>query len=374
MKTLHLAGTILGLFGCSLVLTVACSGDTKRNTVGTGGTGNGGGNNGGTGNTVGGGSNNGGTGNVLPPVDCVSTAIVDAATPLIADFECLPGAGNQKFDWFPWPDYLAWQHGAYWYYDGADAYDPSYQTWTCSPTARGGMSQPGHSGVNAGYVEALVPKTSWGAGFGIWMGGAATNPDTDTGVSCIDASVFDGITFWVKGTNTGSNPAGTYRVEFKTFDTANAYPATPRTCSTDADGGNVCTGDKAGGCTAAKCDPYTYTGVLTDTWTQVNIKWTDLIAPTTGVTAPFNAAKLAGINIALPSDLYGGTVQFYIDDVEFTGGGPTEIGRECPAAAGGATGAGGAPDYSVWQTAGAGGTVAALPACDGTAVAAGGAP
>lgn len=375
MKTLHVAGTILGIVGSCVVLTAACGGSSSDRTTATGG--NGGNSNGGTGNVVGGGSNTGGTAGIIqPPSDCVSVAAVPSDNPLIADFECMPGPDNQKFDWFPWPDYTAWAHGAYWYYDSAAQWDPGYQTpdkWTCTPTARGGLTTTAaevHSGTTAGYVEALVPASSWGAGFGIWMGGSATTPDTDTGVSCIDASAYTGITFWVRGQNTGSDPVGSYQMRFDTFDTKNAYPATPRTCTIDSTGATptaVCTGDKAGGCTAAACKPYTYAGTVTDTWTQVTVLWSDLTAPVGGVTAAFNPAKLTGIDIGLDASLSGGTIQFYIDDVEFVGSGTSQIGRECPPpAAGGATGAGGAPDYTTWQTAGAGGTNAALPDCDGT--------
>lgn len=368
MKTLHLAGTIIGLVGCSFLLTVGCGSSTTKARGGTGGHGNTTGN-GGSGQS--GATNGGGNGNTNngggAPVDCASVAIVDSTDTLVADFECLPGPQGQKFDWAPWPNWDSWQHGAYGYYDPANAFDASYQTWDCLPTARWGLSTPGANGSStAGYVEALVPKTSYGAGFGFWMGGSATTPDVDTAVSCIDVSAFTGISFYVKGVNTGSEPAGGYTVQFITFDTQNAYPATPRTCTTDADGSNVCTGTKAGGCTAAACDPYTWAGTLPADWTKVTIMWTDLIAPTTGVTAPFNPAKLTSINIPIDASKHGGTVQFYIDDVEWVGGGPTTLPRTCPApAAGGATGAGGAPDYTAWMTAGAGG-LAALPTCTGT--------
>lgn len=360
MKTLHHAGTSLGFVGLSLIFAVACSGSTSnRNSNGTGGKSNGGASNGGASNGGRGGANNGGTGNVTVPTACATVDTVDVANPFIADFECIPGHDNQSFSWFP-TTYQDWTHGGYWYYDSAAQYDSSYQAWSCMPTARGGMAQPGYNSDNAGYVEAFVPSTSWGAGFGIWMGGGSS---TDTVVSCVDATAFTGIKFVIKGVNTGSNPAGAYRVEFKTFDTTSASPTAAAATCADTTPPAV---PKAGGCTAAKCDPYTWTGTLPADWTPVTILWTDLQTPTTGVTTPFNPAKLTGINIAMDTSVHGGTAQLYIDNIEFVGGGPTVFPRNC-ASYGGATGAGGAPDFTTWQKSCASdATVGALAACNGT--------
>jgi hypothetical protein len=114
---------------------------------------------------------------------------------------------------------------------------------------------------------------------------------------------------------------------------------------------------------AAQCNPYVYDGTLPgDVWTKVTLPWGAFAENPRG-SVPFSPRKLVGIAFAFDTRLYGGTVSAFIDDIEFVGGGPTTLPRTCPSM-GGAAGAG--SDHYTWQMAGAAGSIAGLPTCDGT--------
>ncbi|GEM_PF-1942388 len=161
------------------------------------------------------------------------------------------------------------------------------------------LSMPA-SGANASKYAISISNTqssSWGGALGMWMG-------------CIDASAYQGISFWVKGTT----PTGKASFSF----------SNPETTVPDT------TGYGGGTCSGICKSPYIDFPVTT-TWTQVLVPWgtfTPGIANGANVTTTGNDISGLTFNVSLnyvaaPGDAgYVATPGAYslaIDDIEFIG-------------------------------------------------------
>jgi hypothetical protein len=172
-----------------------------------------------------------------------------------------------------------------------------YENGDGTGTALLSMPSPG---ANASKYAAAISNTKasgWGGKLRMWMG-------------CIDASAYQGISFWVQGTT----PTGIASFSFNTPDTT-APDATGY-------GGGTCTG----GCNAPYID-----FPVTTTWTQILVPWSTFVPGTAAganVTTTGNGISGLAFNVSLnyvaaPGDAgYVSTPGAYslaIDDIEFIG-------------------------------------------------------
>lgn len=137
-------------------------------------------------------------------------------------------------------------------------------------------------------LHLLFEPGSWGAGAGFWS-------------TCVDASVFTGISFWAKG----ELPEGSQlQVELHV----------PETTFVGSDSG---TGDCLG-VAGLSCFPNkTLLDSLTDTWTQYSLTWDEFTGGSNvGVPVTLDPTRLNGINFHSPGA--AGTIELFIDDIRFT--------------------------------------------------------
>jgi len=161
------------------------------------------------------------------------------------------------------------------------------------------LSMPA-SGANASKYAISISNTQasgWGGALGTWMG-------------CVDASAYQGISFWVQGTT----PTGKASLSFTTENTSAP--------DTTGYGGGTCSGTCKG--------PYIDFPVTT-TWTQILVPWSTFvpgIANGANVTTTGNGITGLTYNVSLnyaaaPGDAgYVATPGAYslaIDDIEFIG-------------------------------------------------------
>ena len=137
---------------------------------------------------------------------------------------------------------------------------------------------------------------------GVWMG-------------CVDATSYQGITFWVRG----STPLGQTTITLAMEDTsppAEDNPAEGGTCIAASD--DDCVGPQA-------------TVTVTDTWTQVTLAWSDFTAGvgSSGASVPASGDNITGIGFGVnlewiedPNNAgtwipIEGAYELVIDDVAF---------------------------------------------------------
>ncbi|MEM7151740.1 MAG: hypothetical protein AAF799_02815 [Myxococcota bacterium] len=137
---------------------------------------------------------------------------------------------------------------------------------------------------------------TWGSGFTEWGAAMAVSLNNDfTGSCAYDASNFDGIGFWARGTGT-----------------ARMHIATLATVPTDL--GGDC--DPAAG----MCHDNFGTSVsLSDSWTYHEIMWGQLAQEGWGVAASFNSGALTEIHWQAGP---GANFDIYVDELTFLGGEP----------------------------------------------------
>jgi len=186
--------------------------------------------------------------------DCYVKTVM--TSPLLADFEGYDGkTATTKWGWAinaPAGDSKAVYAGLYEYDDG-----------TGSPALA--IAGPGNKDSKyAATMATTSPASKWGGAFGMWM-------------SCVDASLYQGVSFWVKGT---------LPIDTATMNLVEEATSAPD--KTDANGGGTCT---TGTCTAASV-----TFPVSTTWSQVLVKW-DAFTPGTanGATVPVLGKDLTGI-------------------------------------------------------------------------------
>lgn len=169
------------------------------------------------------------------------TTMID---PVIATFDTYDGTTSiDKYGWAmnALPGSLnAVYAGIYHYNDGTG-------------TPKMSLLAPGHADSKFTANIQNTEDKGWGGAFGIWM-------------SCVDASAYQGLSFWVKGTLPLGK--GSFSLSMES------------TSAPDKD-------DPAGGgtCTTEPCKNPTIDFPVTDTWTQVLVKWDGLI-PGTGNGTP----------------------------------------------------------------------------------------
>jgi hypothetical protein len=227
------------------------------------------------------------TAGVCRPVkDCFTK--ITMASPLIADFEGYDGTTAATAWGWAFNAAAGTANAVY-----AGLYDSN--DGTGSPVLA--IVAPGY---NASKYTAKISNTqasAWGGQLGMWMG-------------CVDASAYQGISFWVQGTVPGNSATMTLATE------ATAAPDT--------------TGYGGGTCTTGTCAPASITFPVSSTWSQVLVAWATFTPGTANggnVTTTGNGITglswNAGLSWAAIGDGgYAPTPAAYdlsVDDVQFIG-------------------------------------------------------
>jgi len=158
------------------------------------------------------------------------------------------------------------------------------------------------NGSNYAMSISNPAATEWGGGMGLWLG-------------CVDATTYQGITFWVRG----STPLGNGNITLAMEDTS--PPA-----EEDPAGGGTCIASADGDCEG----PYAEFTV-TDAWTQVQLPWSAFTAGTgaAGAAVPASGDNLTGIGFGVNLEWIedpanpetwipvAGAYELVIDDVAF---------------------------------------------------------
>lgn len=148
-------------------------------------------------------------------------------------------------------------------------------------------------------IEIANPEASaWGAALGFWMG-------------CIDASAYDGVSFWVKGSAPGGEATFSLSMEATTAP-GEDDPAT------------------GGTCTAEECLGPSSTFPVTTEWSQVLLPWANFEPGSNGVASiPADGTDITGftfgVNLAWVADPNDETnyipepspYQLTVDDIQF---------------------------------------------------------
>jgi hypothetical protein len=221
--------------------------------------------------------------------DCYVKVVM--TDPLMADFEGYDGK-TKPVDWgwsmnAPSGSAKAVYTGLYEYDDGTGA--PAIS-----------IAGPGNKDSKYAATLATTSNASkWGGALGMWM-------------SCIDASAYQGISFWVKGST--PNSTGTLNLATET---------TSEPDKTDSAAGGTCT---SGTCKAASIE-----FPISTTWSQVLVKWDAFTAGTAnGSTVTTTGKDITGLswNVGLAFTSAGGDAGYVavpgqysisVDDVQLIG-------------------------------------------------------
>jgi hypothetical protein len=169
---------------------------------------------------------------------CAASYTIPAATPGIADFDAYDGSDISK--WFSplGNDTASNQYaGPFGYGDRANGFPETFNM------------VDGQASKYALHIADTLAM-NYGGGMGAWLS------------TCLNATSFTGVTFWVKGTT----PKGTATFTLQMGDT---LPSTPAKA-----------GDAIGTCsgTSTTCVHPTFAFPVTTAWTQVKIPWTSFTA------------------------------------------------------------------------------------------------
>ncbi len=175
---------------------------------------------------------------------------------------------------------------------------------TGTPTMSMLAGQEGVYSLNIANTMA----SDWGGALGFWM-------------QCIDATAWQGISLWVKG----SSPTGTVNFGLSTEDTSAPDEDDPA-------GGGTCTAD---------CVSPSYDVPLTTTWTNLLIPWASFTpGQANGAEVPVTGDNITGLNFAVPMEYAEdpsnpgtwipapGAFDFSVDDIQFIGDGACLTGLE----------------------------------------------
>ncbi len=241
---------------------------------------------------------------VCPTVkDCYAPTEVSSTT--LADFEDYDGAtdiGDYGFAFNGDPGTADAVYAGPYFYDDA-------------------TGSPAHSMVAGANDSTYAVSTSnseatdFGGGMGLWMG-------------CIDASAYDGISLWVRG----STPTGTAHFSL-------AMEETTPPLADDPAGGGTCEATAEGDCAVGGVDI-----PVTSTWTQLQIPWASFTGATAGggMAVAVDGHNITGMNfqVALkyvPSDPSDPDSEYFpesggydlqVDDIEFIEPGGCADGEE----------------------------------------------
>ena len=229
------AKTISGAVLLASSLLLGCTTDNVSESSGVGGSSGasggaaGGAGSGGVSGTTTGGGGSSGTG----PSICDTKAVV-AAAPIATFDACTVGLSDDAAT----SDCTIAEIGGTSLFGGVFFYDDG----TGNPTF---SVVPGHTSGALG-LASTEPASEYGGGFGIWTTG------------CFNASAYDGITFWTRGT---APNAGEATVSVLMAETTPSVPAA----------GSTNRGTCAG--TSDQCKSPKFSFPVTDSWTQVHAPW-----------------------------------------------------------------------------------------------------
>lgn len=176
---------------------------------------------------------------------CATKVTLASSTPGIADFDAYDGTADLD----TWSFALGGDSAT-----GVYSGPFSYGDETTGDPEEFGMVDGNESTYAYSISDTLAEE--YGGGLGLWLS------------ACVDASVFDGISFWVRGLA----PTGEAKFTVLTGETTAVEP-------TAADG-------PVGSCDfpEAECIHPTYTFPVTDTWTEVRVPWAAMMPGSAGGT------------------------------------------------------------------------------------------
>jgi hypothetical protein len=235
----------------------------------------------------------GGAGAIVP----LCTNKITMQSPTIASFESYDGTTAAV-------DY-SWMFGG--------ATDGTLGVHTSTYAYGDGSAEPvlsilaGHGG-NYGLTVSVTNASKWGEGFGLYLLDEQYKP------GCIDASSYKGVTMWVRG----MVPTGT-------FSFSVAMSQATKASATEA--GGSCTGADDTTCKA----PTAVDLPVSETWTQVDVLWADLLGGLSGPDAPLvaNGDNITGFgfgaNLTFMPESEGsmvyvpvpGDISIVVDDIAF---------------------------------------------------------
>src|SRR5260221_434803 len=135
-----------------------------------------------------------------------------------------------------------------------DGRNGAWHQYRDTATAAGTMSlEPSGGGGSPDSVQAMHYKGNrgtYGAALAIPLGGAAASGEA----GCYDASVYDGISFWIKGNAAAGNTQIKFNVQTPVSE-PEAY---------------------GGACTSGCSDHFSTIVPIPATWTRVKVPWADL--------------------------------------------------------------------------------------------------
>lgn len=242
-----------------------------------------------------GGSGTPGTGGMPVVVQKICATKITPMNPLLVDFENYNGMVTA--------DKYGTPYGGPMVNTGTSYMGPmSWGDGSATPTL---SILAGHPPGMWGLSQTVTKASKWGMGGGFWM-------------SCVNASTFKGISFWVRGSVPDAKFSFILHMDNTTLPDA-----------VDPAGGGTCPG------TADTCKPAAKADIpITMDWTQVQIPWADFTPGTSGTTSVVpNGDNVSGFSwsvnvpfvadpaspdpmmpsyIAMPSDLL-----FNLDDLSF---------------------------------------------------------
>ncbi len=220
--------------------------------------------------------------------DCYTKTII--TNPLLADFESYDGT-TAVTSW-------TWAFNAAAGATGA-VYAGLYNSSDGTGSQTLSLISPGNASSKYAASISNTQASKWGGQMGMWMG-------------CIDASAYQGISFYVQGT------VPTTKVNFMLATEGTSAPD-----STDSHGGGTCT---SGTCAGPAVDV-----PVTSTWSQVLIPWSTFTAgQANGTTVAATGDKITGLSWNVPlnytCDSTGANctpapsaLSLAVDDIQFIG-------------------------------------------------------
>lgn len=202
-------------------------------------------------------------------ISCPMAATASGTSPLITDFESMTSpTGTYTFE------SAGLLGGVYIYTDPmAPDTDPSTSMLAFAE---------GHDETSTQALVGQIHNATWGGGMGLWF-------------ACLDASVYQGVTFWARG----SSPAG----DVTMYLTVNEVEIESKGGSCPDDG---------------TCVRPSVTFAVTDQWEEFTFTWADFTpGDAAGTEVPATGNNLFGIDFSLPNNNMSRDLELALDDFSF---------------------------------------------------------
>jgi hypothetical protein len=166
---------------------------------------------------------------------------------------------------------------------------------------------------NIGQCYGLDGRLGWGANLDMKF----VEPGNPNVILPLDAGDAEGIGFWIKRASETSNATAMLTVLDEESDAVSNYPGPHCGCLPNGDGTYYCSADPSIDTThvfpdEAKCDPFGAAFTITDDWSFVAMRFSDLTQK--GFGFPLSGLDTSAIR-RLQFLVNNGSSDFYIDDI-----------------------------------------------------------